>query len=100
MRLGGYFTEDHDHPGFGSGLTSDLGERVLLQAGIKLRKIRQRDWYSDGTGDTHNSVRDLIANLVWMTLADRLGGEEEVARGEGWAGGSVSVGGHFGGSGE
>ena len=35
-----------------------------------------------------------------MALADRLGGEEEVARSEGWASDGVSVGGHFGGSGE
>jgi hypothetical protein len=41
--LGGDFTEDHDHTGLGCGLASDLGEGVLLEAGIE-----------DG-------VRDLIA---------------------------------------
>ena len=42
----GDFTKDHDHTGLGGGLTADLGEGVLSQAGIE------------------DSVRDLIANLV------------------------------------
>lgn len=33
--LGGDLAEDHDHTGLGRGLASDLGERVLLQAGIE-----------------------------------------------------------------
>jgi hypothetical protein len=53
--LGGDFTKDHDHTGFGGSLTSNLGERVLSQAGIE-----------DGIGD-------LISDLVWVTLTDRLG---------------------------
>lgn len=44
--LGGDLTEDHDHTGLGGGLAGDLGEGVLLQAGIE------------------NGVRDLIADLV------------------------------------
>ena len=32
----------------------------------------------------HNRVRDLITGLVGVTLADRLGGEEEVVEGKGW----------------
>jgi len=50
-------------------------------------------------GDTHNGIGDLIANLVWVTLTDRLGGEQEVAGGKWWASGGVTVGGHFGGCG-
>jgi hypothetical protein len=38
--LGGDFTEDHDHSGLGGSLASNLGEGVLLQAGIE-----------DGIGD-------------------------------------------------
>lgn len=48
-------TEDHDHAGLGGGLASDLGQRVLSQAGIE------------------NGIRDLISNLVGVTLANRLG---------------------------
>ena len=43
--LGGNLTEDHDHTGLGCGLASDLGEGILLEAGIE-----------DG-------VRDLITGL-------------------------------------
>jgi hypothetical protein len=53
--LGGNLTEDHDHTGLGGSLASNLGEGVLLQAGIE-----------DGIGD-------LIGNLIGVTLADRLG---------------------------
>lgn len=43
LRLGGNFTKDHDHTGLGGGLASDLGERVLSQAGIELKNnIRRR----------------------------------------------------------
>ena len=48
------------------------------------------------TGDTHDSVRDLIADLVWMTFTNRLRGKEKVTRSEGWTGERVTVGGHFG----
>ena len=34
--LGGDFTKDHDHTSLRSGLASNLGERVLLQASIEL----------------------------------------------------------------
>ena len=33
--LGGDLTEDHDHTGLGGSLASNLGEGVLLQAGIE-----------------------------------------------------------------
>jgi hypothetical protein len=45
VRLGGDFTEDHDHTSLSGGLASDLGEGVLLEAGIE-----------DG-------VRDLVAGI-------------------------------------
>lgn len=61
LGLGGDFTEDHDHTGLGSGLTSDLGQRVLSQASIE------------------DSIGDLISDLVGVTLTDGLGGEEEAA---------------------
>lgn len=57
LGLGGDLTEDHDHAGLGRGLASDLGERVLLEAGIE-----------DGVGD-------LVGDLVGVALADGLGGE-------------------------
>lgn len=53
--LGADLTEDHDHTSLGSSLASDLGEGVLLQAGIE-----------DG-------IRDLIGNLVGVTLTNRFG---------------------------
>src|SRR5690606_11039971 len=55
LRLGGDFTEDHNHTGLGGGLTSDLGKGILAQAGIK------------------NGVGDLVCNLVRVTLAYGLG---------------------------
>lgn len=48
--LGGDLTEDHDHAGLGGSLASNLGEGVLLQAGIE-----------DGIGN-------LVGNLVGVTL--------------------------------
>ena len=33
--LGGDLTEDHDHTGLGGSLASNLGEGVLLQAGVE-----------------------------------------------------------------
>jgi hypothetical protein len=53
--LGCDFTEDHNHPGFRSGLASYLGERVLGQAGIE------------------NGIGDLISDLVWVSFSYRLG---------------------------
>jgi len=50
LGLGGDFTQNHDHSGLGSGLASDLGRWVLLQAGIELYKLRQRDRGGEGTG--------------------------------------------------
>jgi hypothetical protein len=35
MGLGGDLTEDHDHTSLGCGLASDLGKRVLCEAGIE-----------------------------------------------------------------
>ena len=63
LGLGGDLTEDHDHAGLGRGLASDLGEGVLLQAGIE------------------DSVRDLVSDLVGVALADGLGGETVRDRG-------------------
>ena len=57
LGLGGDLTEDHDHAGLGSTLASDLGEGVLLEAGIE------------------NGVGDLVGDLVGVALADGLGGE-------------------------
>lgn len=54
LGLGGDLAENHDHTSLGCGLASNLGERVLSQAGIE-----------DGIGD-------LISDLVWVTLTDRL----------------------------
>ncbi len=53
--LGGDLAEDHDHTGLGGGLTGNLGEGILSQAGIE-----------DGIGD-------LISDLVGVALTDRLG---------------------------
>lgn len=61
LGLGGNLTENHDHTGLGGSLASNLGERVLSQAGIE-----------DGIGD-------LISDLIWVSLTDRLGGEQESA---------------------
>lgn len=55
LGLGGDLTEDHDHTGLGGGLASDLGEGILSQASIE-----------DG-------IRDLIGDLVGVTLTDGLG---------------------------
>lgn len=52
--LGGNLTEDHHHSGLGSGLASNLGERVLSQAGIK------------------NGIGNLVSDLIWVSLTDRL----------------------------
>jgi hypothetical protein len=60
--LGGDLAEDHDHAGLGGSLASDLGERVLLEAGIE-----------DGVGD-------LVSDLVGVTLANGLGGETAGSR--------------------
>jgi hypothetical protein len=62
LGLGGDLAEDHDHAGLGGSLASDLGERVLLEAGIE-----------DGVGD-------LVSDLVGVTLANGLGGETAGSR--------------------
>lgn len=54
--------KDHDHASLGSGLAGDLGQRVLSQAGIE-----------DG-------IRNLVGNLVGVTLTNRLGLVEEKCR--------------------
>ncbi len=50
--LGGDFTEHHDHTSLGAGLAGDLGLGILSEAGVE-----------DG-------VRDLIADLIRVTLVD------------------------------
>lgn len=71
--LGGDLAEDHDHTGLGGGLASDLGEGVLLEAGIE-----------DG-------VRDLVTDLIGVSLTD--GSELVGVRKRGAGGGCGSVGG-------
>lgn len=53
--LGGDLTEDHDHAGLGGSLASNLGEGVLGETGIE------------------NGIRNLISDLVGVTLTDGLG---------------------------
>ena len=55
--LGGDLAKDHDHTGLGGSLAGDLGEGVLLEAGIE-----------DG-------IRNLISNLIGVTLAFELAEE-------------------------
>ena len=57
--LCGDFTEDHDHSGFCRRFACNLGHGVFRKAGIK------------------NSVGDLIADLVRVTLADGFGSEKK-----------------------
>eukprot|EP00043_Microstomoeca_roanoka_P004758 m.51645 g.51645 ORF g.51645 m.51645 type:complete len:302 (+) comp12638_c1_seq1:377-1282(+) len=59
VSAGSNLTKDHNHTSLASGLASDAGLRVLLEASVE-----------DG-------IRHLIADLVGMAFADRLGGEEE-----------------------
>jgi len=59
--LCGDFTEHHDHVGLGTGLTCNSGVGVLGLAGIK------------------DCIRDLIAELVRVTLIHRLRRKEESA---------------------
>jgi hypothetical protein len=53
--LGGDLTEDHNHTGLGGSLASNLGQRVLSQAGIE------------------NGIGDLIGDLVRVSFTYRLG---------------------------
>lgn len=71
LGLGGDFTKDHDHTSLGGGLASDLGEGVLLQAGIELHKasISARS-PPPGTRNTHDGVGNLVANLIWRGRRD------------------------------
>jgi hypothetical protein len=55
LGLGGDLTEDHDHARLGGRLAGDLGHGVLGKAGIE-----------DG-------IRDLVADLVGVALADGFG---------------------------
>ena len=48
------------HTGLGGGLHGNLSVRVDLEAGIE------------------DTIRHLIAKLVWMSLSDGLGGEVDV----------------------
>ncbi|KAG5625906.1 hypothetical protein H5410_011124 [Solanum commersonii] len=53
--LGCDLTKDHDQVGLGASFTCNFALRILLKAGIK------------------NCIRDLITELVWVTLVHRLG---------------------------
>ncbi|RYR52259.1 hypothetical protein Ahy_A06g027182 [Arachis hypogaea] len=57
--LGCYFSKHHDHVGLGAGLTGNLTIGILLEAGIE------------------NCIRDLVAELVRVTLVDRFGSKKE-----------------------
>jgi hypothetical protein len=57
----GNLTENHNHVILGCGFAGNLGHRIGLEAGIK------------------NGVRDLIAELVRVSLVDGLRGEKERA---------------------
>ena len=54
VRLGGDFTKDHDHTGLSGGLASDLGEGVLLEAGIE-----------DGVRDLVTSIQSDMYRKLW-----------------------------------
>lgn len=60
LGLSGNLSENHYHSGLGSGLASNLGEGVLSQAGIE------------------NGIRDLVSDLIWVSLTDGLRLEEEL----------------------
>jgi len=64
LSLGSDLTEDHDHASLGASLASDLGVGVLLKASVK------------------DSVRNLVADLVGVTLVHGFRGEQEVALGD------------------
>mmetsp|Transcript_105698 Transcript_105698/g.227848 ORF Transcript_105698/g.227848 Transcript_105698/m.227848 type:complete len:405 (-) Transcript_105698:20-1234(-) len=59
---GGDLTEDHNHTGLGAGLTSHTRGRVITDAGVK-----------DG-------IRDLITDLIRVSLIDRFRRKKEVLR--------------------
>lgn len=63
LGLGGDLTKDHDHAGLGGGLAGDLGEGVVGQAGIE------------------NGIRNLVGNLVGVSLADGLGLRQRLVTG-------------------
>lgn len=59
LGLGGDLSENHHHSGLACRFTSNLGVGIFSQAGIQ------------------NGVRDLIAELIRVTLRDALGSEQE-----------------------
>jgi hypothetical protein len=103
--LCGDLTEDNYHTGLGGSLASDLGEGVLLEAGIEdgVRDLIAvvalvgfgvwRNWESESEvgcvihwmvpcslrnrNHEGKSVGEYIPDLVGVTLTYRLGGEEE-----------------------
>jgi hypothetical protein len=60
MGLGGNLAEDHDHASLGSRLAGDLGERVVLEAGIQ-----------DGIGDL--VARRIISSVLESNTSVKLG---------------------------
>jgi len=63
--LGSDPTQNHNHTSLGASLTSDLGFGILGEASIK------------------DSIRDLIAELIWMSLRNGLGSEVDSLRHDG-----------------
>jgi len=62
--LGSDLTENHDHASLGAGLASNLGEGILSKDSIE------------------DSIRDLISNLIRVTLVDTLRSEKEAILGK------------------
>ena len=58
---GGNLAENHHHTGLGGGLAGNAGVGILSKAGVE------------------NGVGHLVADLIGVTLRNRLGGEEDVA---------------------
>jgi len=115
VKLGfsGDFAEHHDHAGFRRSLASNLGRRVLCEAGIELNASVNMLYQIQRSHRAHTMASETWSQILsdgvsWfnkistisgvprtrVTLANRLRGEQEVARGKGGTS-SFSVGGHY-----
>ena len=91
VSLGGDLAEDHDHARLGRRLAGDLGEWVVLEAGIE---DSVRDLITVERGQLwlgNEATQRYVPDLIGMALADGLGGEKEgvletVSTGEGETG--------------